>query len=72
MAAGTKLVCVFADADGNNITMSYNYADPEVSTSSVQAFCQGVITNGSIFDKIPLRIKSAKVVSTSERVIETV
>ena len=70
MAAGTNLVLVFKDSDSNNVTMNYKYADPEVSTASVQELVTGIITNGSIFDKVPLTAKSAKVVTTTERVIE--
>lgn len=68
--AGTKLVLTLKDSDYQNMTMSYNYADPEVSTASVQALCSGLVTNGSIFDKVPVAATKAEVVQTAVRVVQ--
>ena len=59
----TKLSMTFTTADGTT-TISYNYADPNVSVQNVNALMAGIITNGSIFAKVPLAAKSAKIVTT--------
>ena len=37
MAEGSKLVLTFSNASGNNTTISFNYADPSVSSATVKA-----------------------------------
>lgn len=66
MASGTNLVLVFKDAEENNVTLNYKYADPQVQASSVKALASGIITNGSIFANTPSVAKSAKLVTTIE------
>lgn len=66
MAAGTKLVIVFTDADNANKTFSFNYAKPDVTANQVKALAEGIITNGSIYEHTPVSVKSAKLVTTSE------
>lgn len=66
MAAGVKLVCEFQTETGATKTFTYNYADPEVTTSTVRALVNGLIANGSIFDNPPKIAKSAKLVTTTE------
>ncbi len=67
MAAGTKLVLAFANIEGNNVSMSYNYASDTAETADVKALVNGIIANGSIFSNVPVTAKSAKTVTTSER-----
>ncbi len=64
--ASAKLVLTFADAGGNSFNMSYNYADTDVTASDVQALATGIITNGSIFEKVPVTAKGAKLLVTTE------
>lgn len=61
-----RLVLTFADASGNDVVFSYPYADTEVEASDVQDAMQAFITNGSIFSKVPVVAKSAKLVVTQE------
>ena len=69
MASGARLALTFRDSGGDKITFGYNYADPEVETAAVQALMNGMITNGSIFEDVPTAIDSAKVVVTTETVL---
>ena len=66
MAAGTRLVLEFADADGNSLFFSFPYADAHVDTASLKEAMNSFIDNGSIFIKPPVSIKSAKAVITTE------
>mgnify|MGYP002626953580 CR=1 FL=1 len=65
-----KLALTFADANGSNVKMSYNYAAPEVESSDVNTAVQAIITNGSIFSAVPVSAKSAKLIITTESEIE--
>jgi len=62
----TKLTLQFKDASGSNIRYSFNYADPEVDATDVKTLMQTMITNGSIYQKPPITIVSAKTVTTTE------
>lgn len=66
MAAGTKLVLTFTTSAGRTTTHTYNYADPGATTSAVKTLCNTIITNGSIYENVPVAVKSAKTVTTSE------
>lgn len=66
----TKLVLKFMSATGSEITMNYNYVDPEVEAASVKALMEGIIANGSIFANVPTAMTSAKVVTTEETLID--
>lgn len=61
-----RLVLEFYDSERNTVTMTYNYADEEVTTANVRALVNGIISNGSIFQKVPVSAKSAKLVQTTE------
>lgn len=62
----SKLVMTFADANGDDIIMSYGYVDAETPASEIKALVNGIVTNGSIFTRVPVSAKSAKIVSTTE------
>ncbi|MBQ6970747.1 MAG: DUF2922 domain-containing protein [Synergistaceae bacterium] len=70
MAAGTKLVLGFENSSGNAVSMSFNYAKPSATTAQVKALMSGIITNGSIFENVPVTAKSAKTVTTTENVYD--
>ena len=66
MAAGTKIVFSFGNALGNTINYSYNYGNPDATSLSVKNAMNAMITNGSIFRNVPVSIKGAKAVLTTE------
>jgi len=65
MAAGTKINIV-ATTLANNRTYSWSSIDPEAEQSDIQAVATALITNGSIFQVVPLAVKSIKLVTTTE------
>ena len=66
MAAGTKIIFSFGNAVGNTVNYSYNYGDAETTASAVKAAMNTMITNGAIFKNVPMSIKGAKAVVTTE------
>ena len=66
MAAGTKIVFSFGNASGNTVNYSYNYGNASATTSSVRTAMNSMITNGVIFRNVPVSIKGAKAVVTTE------
>lgn len=65
----SKLVMTFAGNNGVEHFMTYNYIDAETAGSTVRALVNGIIANGSIFTNVPATVRSAKIVSTTEKVI---
>lgn len=61
----TKLSTTFVTADGT-MTWSMNYADEEAEATDLQALGTAFVTNGSIFAKVPLSVKSMKFITTTE------
>ena len=70
MAECTKLVLTFETNEGKTTTMSINYAKPSAEASAVRALMNAIVTNGEIFENIPVTPKSAKTVTTSENVYD--
>lgn len=66
----SKLVMTFAGSNGNDIIMSYGYIEEETPSSAVKALVNGIVANGSIFDRVPVSAKGAKIVSTTETVFD--
>ena len=66
MAAGSRIIFEFADASGDSIFFTYNYGDDDASTSAVKNAMNTIIANGDIFTHVPVAIKGAKAVITSE------
>ena len=66
MSAGTKIVFSFGNALGNTVNYSYNYGNSEATASSVRNAMNTMITNGVVFRNVPMSIKGAKAVVTSE------
>ena len=64
MSVSTKLILKFGITGDKTSTMSYKYAKPSVTEAQANALAQGIITNGSIFKKVPLSIKAIQVVAT--------
>lgn len=67
---GAKLRLNFEGEDGKTVTFTYNYADPDASSTNVQRLVQGLITNGSIFENPPVAAKSAVIVITTEKAFD--
>ena len=67
--SSAKLVMTFAGTNGS-VTMSYGNVKTNAATSHVKALVNGIIANGSIFANTPVSAKSAKVVITSENVVD--
>ena len=70
MAAGTKLVCTFGTSNGGTEIFTFNYADAGATAANIKALMNAIITNGSIFAKVPTVIRDAKTVTTSEHVYD--
>ena len=66
MALGTKFIATFLDANGDDVVFVFDYADRSADETDVKNFMAGVITNGSIFQNVPVTAKSAKMVTTTE------
>ena len=64
MATTTKLALTFNIGSNKTSVINYNYAKPSVTEAQVQALASGIVTNGSIFKKVPLSVKSAKLITT--------
>lgn len=61
-----SLKMVFTTATGTT-THSYAYADEEATSTQVATLASTIITNNSLFANAPLALKSAKIVTTTER-----
>ena len=66
MSAGTKIVFSFGNASGNTVNYSYNYGNAGAPAIDVKAAMNTMIANGAIFKNVPVSIKGAKAVVTSE------
>ena len=69
MAAGTKLVTTFLNAEGKTVSFTHNYAASDAEATDIRAFVAGMITNGAIFENVPVTAKGAKLVTTTEQEI---
>ena len=70
MAEGTKLQLTFETNEGKTTTMTFAYAKPSAEASSVRALMNTIVTNGEIFENVPVTPKSAKTITTSENVYD--
>lgn len=66
MAAGTKIIFSFGNAEGGTIKHSYNYGNAEATVLSVKNYMNSCITNGTMFNKVPVSIKGAVAQITTE------
>lgn len=69
MAAGTKLVMQFETLSGRR-SWSIANASPSASVANVKALGAAMITNASFFVHEPLALSGAKIVTTSENVLD--
>jgi len=66
----TKLKMTFYKENGDTMDISYNYANPEVTSENVKTLMAALITNGDIFEDAPVSIGSAKLITTTETAID--
>jgi len=62
----TKLRMIYVDNVGTTTTHTYSYANPETTSTQVAALSAATITNGDIFQRLPVSLKSATIVTTTE------
>ena len=60
MASGCKLVITFIDTTSMERDFTFNYAKSSATVENIKALAQGIITNGSIFEHVPVSAKIAK------------
>lgn len=65
MASGTRIKFVFNTADGTT-THSINYANIDATQANITACANAFITNGSMFEKVPLSVKEVTMITTTE------
>ena len=65
-----KLVMGFTKANGDNISITMKYAKQDVSTANIKSLMEGIVANGSIFEKVPAAIKSAYIETTEKTAID--
>ena len=59
----TSLRLVFKSAGGNDLSMTYSYADPSVDASSVKSVMEAIVDHGDIFAEPPVSIVGAELIS---------
>lgn len=64
MAVTNKIVMTMETAGGDK-NFSYGNIDSSVTSSDVKTAGQALVTNGSIFQNVPLSLKAAKLVTTT-------
>ena len=70
MASGSKLVITFLDAEGASRSFSFSYATPSAAPARIKSAAEAIVANGSIFRHVPVSVKSAKMVVTTENEID--
>ena len=65
MADSCKLRLGFKDANGKNMTATFNYAN-KTAGASVRPLMEGMIANGAIWNPAPAVIIDASFIETTE------
>lgn len=65
-----KLILTFIDVSGKDVVFIFNYADKTAETSDIVALMESIIANGSIFNDVPVSIKSAKFSEAVDTIID--
>jgi len=65
MAILARLYLEFQDKEGGSVSMIYPCVNKDIAELNIKELMQGIIRNGSIFEKVPVVMKSAKLVTTS-------
>lgn len=64
MATTTKLALTFNTSSDKVTTLNFAYAKPTVTEAQVQTLANAIVTNGSIYRKVPLSVKTIKLITT--------
>lgn len=71
MATTTRVLSLsFLDTNEEKYTQSWRNVKADVSAAEVKTFAQAIITNNAIFQKAPAQIGSAKMTTTTTRLID--
>lgn len=62
----TNLVLTFQTSSGDKTTFTFPYAKSNATANQVRSAVNAIITNGSIFEDVPVTAHSAKIVTTTE------
>lgn len=62
--SGVRLEIKYKDVTDDLLTISFPYADDEASVADVKALADGIITNGTIFERVPVTKISAAFIVT--------
>ncbi len=65
MFPGVILELVFKDAEDKDIIFWFNYAKQTATFANVKALMNSIIENGDIFNHVPVKIESAKTITTT-------
>lgn len=65
MAAGASLKITYNTSDGTTIH-TWKYADSDATQTDVQNLVTVTLTNATMFRRVPLSVKEAKMVVTTE------
>lgn len=71
VSSTSRLVCKFNDADGEKVSKSFNYANPEVTDAQAKALMNACINYGAdVFERVPAEIVSSQLVTTTTKDLE--
>ena len=63
-ANGTDLRIRFADASEDEFDVRFPYANASADPDDVKALADGIVTNGTIFEQVPVTAISADLITT--------
>lgn len=69
-AINTKLQMTFTKANGDNVSMTMKHCKQDLSAANVKSLMEGIVANGSIFEKVPAAIKSAVIITTESTAVD--
>lgn len=70
MAISTRLLLNFKKSNGELISIVYNDIKQDVSAANVKTLMEGIVANGSIFEKVPATIVDAKIITTEATAVD--
>ena len=69
-STSTKLKLGFKDASGDDFSVNFNHADSGATAQQVKNLMLGMISYGSIFQRVPTVKKSAQFITTTNSDID--
>ena len=64
MATTTKVQLNFTKENGNSMSLSFANARQDVSNANIKTLGQAIVTNGSIYENVPVALRSAQIITT--------